>query len=313
MQLNRIPGELPHTPPSAIAQQRLRTLTPYVREAKKSVRNMWHIPPRRLFDYLLLLIVESDHPGGYDVGGEHYTADAGDLFWIPPDTEVEMQGPTCPNTLLYIHFDLTYDPARSHWSAIIPNGVTDLSAWPERMHPPVDDPIIGKWCGKLSGHNPAYVADILQRIIMEQSRTQISNLTVEGLVLQLLGHLLGQQQEDSPLNDHHAQAITNAMRHIQMHSHEKLNIETLARQHGLSPTHFRKLFRKHYGQSPRTAHLNAKMKSACDYLVYTELTIFEIADRLGFTNVHNFSRAFSKAIGQPPSAYRAGRSPQIGS
>ena len=79
------------------------------------------------------------------------------------------------------------------------------------------------------------------------------------------------------------------------------------RLHGLSPTHFRRLFREHYRQSPRDAHLAAKMRRACDDLVYSDLTITEIADRLGFTNVHNFSRAFRKAIGQPPSSYRAGR------
>ena len=46
---------------------------------------------------------------------------------------------------------------------------------------------------------------------------------------------------------------------------------------------------------------------ACDDLIYSDCSITEIADRLGFTNVHNFSRAFRKAIGQPPTAYRAGR------
>ncbi len=106
-----------------------------------------------------------------------------------------------------------------------------------------------------------------------------------------------------------APALPNTVSHIQLHSHGKLNIETLARQHGLSTTHFRKLFREYYRQSPRSAHLNAKMRAACDCLVYSDLNITEIADRLGFTNVHNFSRAFSKAIGQSPSAYRAGKIP----
>jgi AraC family transcriptional regulator of arabinose operon len=53
--------------------------------------------------------------------------------------------------------------------------------------------------------------------------------------------------------------------------------------------------------------LNAKIRAACDYLIYSESNISEIADRLGFTNVHNFSRAFRKATGQSPSAYRSGK------
>jgi len=96
------------------------------------------------------------------------------------------------------------------------------------------------------------------------------------------------------------------MQKIQLHCHEKLNINLLARQHGLSPTHFRKLFKKHYHQSPRTALLEAKMRTACNCLIYSNLTISEIGDRLGFTNIHNFSRAFHNAVGRSPTAYRAG-------
>ncbi len=308
MHYHKLPGELPHIPPALAVQKRLQSFIPYVREAKETIRPTWNIQPRRLFDFLLVQLMEGT--GEFTIGGKRYVASAGDLFWIPPDTLHEMRG-DAPGTLIqFIHFDLIHDPERSHWSANIPGGTTDLSAWPERMHPPIDDPIVGSWCGKLHGHNPAHVTEILRRIIMEYDRTQISNVLIAGLVLQLIGHLLGNKQEDSLLNAHHAKTIENAMRHIQLHNHEKLNIETLARQHGLSPTHFRKLFREHYRQSPRTAHLNAKMRTACDCLIYSDLNITEIADRLGFTNVHNFSRAFSKSIGQPPSAYRAGRSSQ---
>lgn len=73
-----------------------------------------------------------------------------------------------------------------------------------------------------------------------------------------------------------------------------------------SPTHFRRLFLKHNRQSPREAHPAAKMRRACDNLVYSDLTITEIADQFEFINVHNFSRAFRKAVGQPPTAYHAG-------
>jgi len=299
-----LPGELPHRCPAESAQHRLRSFSPYLREAKETFRPTWHIKPRRLFDFLLLHWVEGN--GKLSIDGQAFAAEAGDLFWIPPDTLHEMRGNPPGSLLQYIHFDLAYDPQRSHWSANIPGGTTTLSAWPERMHPPVDDPIIGNWCGRMQGYNPAYVGETLRRMVLEYNPAQISNLTTEGLVLQLLGHLLGHRQEETPLSAHHAQTIQNAMRHIQLHSHEKLKLETLARQHGLSPTHFRKLFREHYGKSPRTAHLDAKMGSACDYLVYSDLTISEIADRIGFTNVHNFSRAFRKAIGHPPSTYRTG-------
>jgi len=305
MTISTLPGELPHTAPAAASRERLLSLRPYVREAQEGFRPTWQIKPRQLFDYLLINVLEGT--GTFTIGGTRYAATAGDLFWIPPNTLHTMRGDAPGTRLQYIHFDLIYNPERSHWSAHIPGGTTDLSFWPETMHPPVKDPIIGNWCGKLEGYNSAQVTELLHRLILEYNRAQISTLAIAGGVLQLIGLLLGSQHNDSPLAAHHVKAIENAMRQIQLHSDARLNIETLARQHGLSPTHFRRLFREHYRQSPRDAHLAAKMRRACDDLIYSHLSITEIADRLGFTNVHNFSRAFRKAIGQPPSSYRSGR------
>ena len=304
MKPEKIPGAVPHRPPPAASQHRMLAFTPYVREAIETMRPTWHIRSRKLFDYLLLHWI--DGGGELTIGDRVFTAQDGDLFWISPNTLHEMRG-DAPGTLLrYIHFDLHYDPDRSHWSARIPGGTTDLSAWPERMHPPVDDPVIGSWCGKIEPGNPALISELLRRIILEYNRTETSNLVVSGLVKQLLGHLLEGHGSESQLGIRHARVIENAMQHIQLHSHEKLNAETLVRQHGISPTHFRKLFKEHYRQSPRAAHLNAKMRTACDFLIYSNLSVSEIADRLGFTNVHNFSRAFHNAIGCAPTAYRAG-------
>lgn len=303
MQCDKIPGELAHNPPGATERQRLFTFTPYVREAQEVMRPTWHLKPRRLFDFMLLHWI--DGTGELTIADHTYSAENGDIFWVPPDTLHEMRG-DAPGTLMrYIHFDLYYDPRRSHWSARIPGDTRDIARWQDRMHPPINDPVIGHWCGKLPAGNPSPVNELLRRIIMEYNRTQTSNLLISGLVCQLIGHLLDTQPA-SPVESRHIRTLESAMQHIQTHCHEKLDIDALARKHGLSTTHFRKLFREHYRQNPRTAHLNAKMRVACDSLIYSGLSISEIADRLGFTNIHNFSRAFRNTIGRTPTAYRNG-------
>ncbi len=300
-----IPGELPHNPPARTEQNRIMSIRPYVREAQEVMRPTWQIHSRKLFDFLLVHWI--DGTGQISVGNQSFPAQNGDLFWVPPNTLHTMRG-DAPGTLLqYVHFDLEYDPTRSHWSASIPGNTIDLSAWPERMHPPVTDPVIKTWCGKIQGSNPSLITETLRRIILEYNKTQSSNLIISGLICQLIESLRGDPCTAQSSTGRHIQAIENAMSYIQTHSHQKLNIETLAKQHRLSPAHFRKLFREHYHQSPRTAHLNAKMRAACDYLIYSDLNISEVADRLDFTNIHNFSRAFHKIIGRSPSEYRSGQ------
>lgn len=306
MTKTNIPGERTHRPPAKDARKRLTSLQPYVREAWEGFRPAWCIKSRKLFDFLLVHVLEGT--GVFTVDGTRYDANPGSLFWIPPDTLHEMQGNEPGTYLQYIHFDLTYDPKRSHWSAYIPGGTTDLSRWPQRMHPAIDDPALKQWCGRLDPYNPVLTTGILHRIILEYNGAQMHTLAVAGSVLELIWHLLESNKTASPLNPRHVKTMENAMRRIQLNIEHKINIEALARQHGLSPTHFRRLFREHYNQTPREAYLAARMRRACDALVYTDLSISEIAARNGFTNVHNFSRAFRKALGQAPSAFRRGSS-----
>jgi AraC-like DNA-binding protein len=297
----KIPGEVPHSAPDPVEQQRLCAIRPYVREANEVFRETWHLKERRLFDFLLVHILEGS--GRFTVAVNPFDVEAGDLILIPPDTLHEMRGDAPGTRMQYIHFDLLYDPERSHWSASVPGGTTDLSEWYGQMHPPVHDPVIGIRRGKIKPINQVVITELMRRIVLEYSRTQKNNLIVSGLVTQLIGHLLD-AQADSTLNGRQIRAVESAMQQIQMN--ETLNLATLPKQYGISPSHFRKLFRDHFGQSPREARQAAKMKAACDALIYSDLSISEIADRLGFTNIHNFSRAFRKAIGRSPTVYRHG-------
>lgn len=303
---NRLPGEMPHVPPPDLLRHRLQRYTPYVREAQESARAPWRLAPRKLFDYLLVHQLEGS--GVFTVGTERFETQAGDTIWIPPDTLHEMEGFGPRTVYQHVHFDILYDPERSHWHAIIPGGTSDLSPWQSYMHPPLNDPLIDGWCGKLPGGRPSLISDILRRVILEYQQT--SNLLISGLMNQLLGHLLKSAHPRAGRDTQHTHTLDTAMEQIQRQSHGVLGIETIAASCHLSTTHFRKLFRDQFGQSPREAHVSAKMRAACDYLIYSDLNISQIADRLGFTTVHNFSRAFRKVVGQPPGAYRAGETPR---
>jgi AraC-like DNA-binding protein len=46
--------------------------------------------------------------------------------------------------------------------------------------------------------------------------------------------------------------------------------------------------------------------------MFSDVNVSEIADALGFSNVHNFSRAFKSAMGVSPRAYKKGAAPQKG-
>ncbi|HTL53297.1 MAG TPA: AraC family transcriptional regulator [Planctomycetota bacterium] len=283
------------------AMQALAALTPHVRIAREEHRPPWHIPDRRLFDYLVVYIVAG--AGRFTVGAETFPVDAGDFVWIPPDTFHAMESRADPQHLLYAHFDLVYDSHRSPRVAPPPAYFQDLRAQPELIHPPVRLLGIDRWCGRLPLMNLAIIHQTLKRMVYEHM-TARNPLVQAGLVYEMLGAILNGLHPGSAPNASHQQALQRAADRILAAATDPLDIAGLAQEARLSVPHFRKLFRAMHGQSPRALHQVVKMQKACEWIDYSNWNLSEIAAKLGFSNVHNFSRAFKEVIGHAPSDYR---------
>jgi AraC-like DNA-binding protein len=81
-------------------------------------------------------------------------------------------------------------------------------------------------------------------------------------------------------------------------------LRTMAGRARLSESHFRSLFRRLHGQPAGTWMRERRMEEACRLLRTTELTLKEIAARMGYSDVVSFNRAFARHLGTPPGRYR---------
>ena len=79
----------------------------------------------------------------------------------------------------------------------------------------------------------------------------------------------------------------------------------LAEIASLSPARFNFLFREIMGMPPKQYVQNQRQKKALELLRDENLTIEQIAERLGYCDQFHFSRQFKKILGVNPSAYRA--------
>jgi transcriptional regulator GlxA family with amidase domain len=90
----------------------------------------------------------------------------------------------------------------------------------------------------------------------------------------------------------------------------KQNIETnisskqIADNLGVSYSWFRKMFKKYVDVSPAQYYTNLKFLRAKELLDRTDLSITDIAYKLCFENVGQFSTFFHKKEGIPPLQYR---------
>lgn len=300
-----IPGGKELISPSPAEAGRILNIRPFVRQSGDSWRTPWFMSGRKLLDYLIVFIGEGY--GLFTVGDKTFKVKEDDLVWIPPGTLHEMRGTSDMMNCIYIHFDLAYDPARSHWNAFIPGGTTDLSRCQAIMHPPVDDPLISAWSGKIAVENKSFVKQLMKQICLEHKRSgEKSFLLLSGLMIQLVAVLLSDSEQNHHAENLRWKEMENIAERIRLTGDKGIDINDIAKACALSPSHFRKIFREYHGMSPRSMHNQAVIQKACELLAYSRMNVSEIASALGYSNVHNFSRSFSKTMKISPRRYRLG-------
>ncbi|MDJ0957503.1 MAG: helix-turn-helix domain-containing protein [Arenicellales bacterium] len=67
----------------------------------------------------------------------------------------------------------------------------------------------------------------------------------------------------------------------------------------------RRLFKRHFKQSPRAYYMHLRLERARNLLRYSHLSVAEIAAATGFADSPSFSHSFSRAFGVPPSQARS--------
>lgn len=298
----KIPGFRESEPLDDNNSWTLNSFSPYVRQSGAQWRPRWQIKSRRLLDYLLVFIASGE--GVFTLDGEILPLSSGDAVLIPPDTLHEMNGTSEKMYCIYLHFDLIYDPERSHWDACIPSGTHDLSALKEFMHPKISNSFWKDLKAKLRLVNPNAVKALMLRICSLHTSGRAANaLRISGIMLELLAEIRDQiltNEEKTILNYDKLIAAGN---YITNHPELSGDIKKLAKKSGLSESHFRRLFHQVHSVSPKTMQLQVRIRKACELLAYWNMNVSEAAEQLNFSSVYSFSRTFKNILGISPTQY----------
>jgi AraC family transcriptional regulator len=101
-----------------------------------------------------------------------------------------------------------------------------------------------------------------------------------------------------------ADAITPLLIGLQTHPERDVSLVSLAREAGYSPSHFHRLFTETIGETPKAHVGRVRLERAALKIAVSRDTILDIALSVGFRNHETFTRAFKRAFGMPPSAFR---------
>ncbi|MEO5995808.1 MAG: AraC family transcriptional regulator [Chitinophagaceae bacterium] len=99
--------------------------------------------------------------------------------------------------------------------------------------------------------------------------------------------------------------INQSINYMKQYIDKMLSLQQMAASVNLSASHFSFVFKKNTGFPPIEYFNHLKVQKACQYLLFTDLRVKEIANNLGIEDPYYFSRMFTKVIGVSPGEYRA--------
>ena len=93
-------------------------------------------------------------------------------------------------------------------------------------------------------------------------------------------------------------------RYVRDHLSKSVTISDISTELGYSVSHLRAVFRDRLGVSLGRFMRESRLSEAAQLLQTSQLNISAVGERCGFESLYAFSRAFRKAYGIPPRAYR---------
>ena len=147
--------------------------------------------------------------------------------------------------------------------------------------------------------NTITLAHLVQRLKHQMAHPRTSDLSMEGVILELLGEILLEREEVRPrLPLHRVRTL------LHDRFKERLSLAAIARAADLSPLHLARRFRRQYGVTPAGYVRKLQMEYACHRLAFSSVPIAELAQELSFFDQSHFCHAFKRHVGVTPSAYR---------
>ncbi len=163
---------------------------------------------------------------------------------------------------------------------------------------------------EVSGERDEIIGNLLTLLSQEiRAPYSKSSLYIAGIAQSIAVHLVrkyGLSDSGKTLSDSRLPTfkLSRVQAYLKAHLDKKFDLEECAKEAGLSPFHFTRLFKKTTGISPSRYFIRQKIAKSQLLLLETEMSIIEIALTVGYENPGHFSQVFKRETGLTPRQYR---------
>ncbi|GGH28708.1 AraC family transcriptional regulator [Paenibacillus segetis] len=241
----------------------------------------WFMTEQEIMQYQLLYGV--DGMAENIVDGVKYEIKKGDIYLIPPNAIRSLQpSKSAPyvGVTISFHFGLSQSPLES---------------------------IIGEDLYLGNDAEGSLLGKLIQLIQAIQQQTIASSMLAQGLLLQIIyeSATIRPTEEPPKLNTKNNAKMVQICNYIKENYSSMIRLDTLSKMTGLSRNYIIRQFRRSYGATPSDYLVTIRIEKAKQLAIHTDLTISEIASRVGYTDLHSFSRMFKKRMGISLSQFNA--------
>jgi YesN/AraC family two-component response regulator len=149
-------------------------------------------------------------------------------------------------------------------------------------------------------------AQVLTESDMTRLNRGVASVLEKGLfsIDEMLQHVDAALARSREVGSEGQQLIRKAMAYIHLHYAEDISVESVARYIQIGEDFLQRCFQQETGVTLLTYLDRYRVNEAKTLLAATELSIAEVAQKVGFADSKYFSQVFRREVGMPPSAYR---------
>lgn len=148
---------------------------------------------------------------------------------------------------------------------------------------------------------------VLMKQLQDSVKSGYPTISLDAMTTSIMTELYAQLYKTAPVYtqpDHIKQIYADIIDYIDLHISENPKVSAIAAHFGYNEKYLSHVFTKVTGTSMKQYIITRKIDTANSMLTDTNSSIEDIGKAIGFTDSHNFSRAYKQVMGLTPSEYR---------
>lgn len=289
----------------------IKELAPLVRMVtlrKALNKETYHIPFRVIYDYEMIFVLSGELQVIED---REYTLTKNTLHIMPPGVRHRRYLKEGKDCFYYnIHFDYKYDKNNPEidvfedYGKYCKIGITEaeiLTKLVNRNTPDLDELKNGRIIKII---NPLRLLNYFMRLdaVFNKDKER-SQIKVASKFLDLIEEVIINVNGSNKEIANNEIIVSNYISMVVSDYNEQIDINKFALKQGISPNYFRTMFKKICRKTPHEYLIEVRLSHAKELLQTKNYTVTEVANMIGYEDVHYFSRLFSNKEGMCPTNF----------